>query len=175
MNKLLLMGLVIASSVSLVYSAETNKLHKAIEASDPEAAASALRRLVPLTTKAKAELLTIAQDVLDEREGGVSLLKSRVDLSKVVFGSLVAIATLGKSTNLSYKKIPEIIAGIGLVGVGAYGIYIALKGYWCSTAHDRIVSAEQVIKAIEGVRVKDEETKDEVLADETQKAAKSIK
>ncbi len=180
MKKVITLAVLTLSSQAWMQAADIDKLHDAIEVADVAAVKKALRRMGPLDPKEKKRLLETAEDILDERESHLSLLKSPWDLTKLVAGSVIGTSALfyvrkkwaqaarragvsRQSYGRGYSKVtivgepepserPWLTLGLGLP-VAAAGFYSAAKGFTCSAAKARADVARKVLDEIKKAEV----------------------
>ena len=129
-----------------------DKLLNAIETSDVLQIKKLIRRIGAVTEEDKKIFLEAAEEVIENREKSVTLLKSPWDLGKLVSGLVFstagglctygALAELGDD-NLQHAAILGALATLGW-STGLYGIF---KGVKCSTASKR----REVAEAVEGI------------------------
>ncbi len=161
MNKhYILAAVILLCELPALQAADKDRVHDAIEAVDAASVKKFLRRMGPLSLKEKKGFLESAEDVVEERERHVSLLRSPWDLTKFLGGSLLggylAYKGWGIYSDVEDELDTEEKATIGFCAiVGALSFYTAFKGFMCSCAKHRLALANKVVDEIEKASVAD--------------------
>lgn len=126
------------------------KMDKAISSSDLAMVKKMIKRYGELEAQVKQDYMEDAEDKVEELKGKVSLWRSPWDLAKLTGGLIFASCMLVAASSRreggrtfrdhDNKTLTSVIGFSGAL----LGLYFASKGYFCSTAEERVGLARKV-------------------------------